>query len=232
MISKTSPVYAGKAKQLCSYSTDLFYADPKPRVVQDGADRRVLAGFSGIERDGDKLIVFESGVGLKTFDINFRPSPKAKYPQPTLVKVDIPNVASIAGDGFYLPPTYGGKVALINDLNQENHAVHVVKTKDDWETAEYLGGIDTSLHKILDGEDESRPATEFMPTATYDFHGKQFISYEVRSFSRRGRSISDAVYRPSTVASRSAKNGRRRTSPKRFASSSKAASAREALNWS
>jgi len=94
------------------------------------------SGFTGIDSVGNTLLVVDEGKGA-LFRFNMRDK-KGKEP----IKVDVKPVPTIVrSDAMRLPDKYGGKVLLITD---QSRGVLVLRSKDTWRTAEYLGVVPTN----------------------------------------------------------------------------------------
>ena len=89
-------------------------------------------GYGGLVAVGDVLLANNGADGqIYRFDM------RREKGVPVLVPMT-PNVTYLDTDGIYAPPKYGGTVLLVSS---HDSGIQVLRSKDHWQTAEYLGTV-------------------------------------------------------------------------------------------
>jgi hypothetical protein len=120
-------------------SREWLVPDPLPATTQKGWSGLAVVRETG----GDTMLAVDGDGRLYRFDLKERQDTG----RPVNVPIK-PEVLYNDTDAIYLPPMYVGKVLLVASLFS---GIQVLRSKDGWKTAEYLGTIPIPIGKLCEG---------------------------------------------------------------------------------
>ncbi|RMZ79130.1 hypothetical protein DV738_g3494, partial [Chaetothyriales sp. CBS 135597] len=98
-------------------------------------------GYSGLAASGDVLLANAANGEIYRFDLT------QEKGEPVLVPIT-PDVRYNDTDAIYAPPKYDGKVLLVSS---HLSGIQVLRSEDDWQTAEYLGTVPNPSDLVDEG---------------------------------------------------------------------------------